>query len=260
MRKYKYLYPTYPDNLDKYEGIISNHKKYKVPVDRPVRIYCDGVYDVFHYGHARSLRQAKYLFPNVHLIAGVTSDKLTEELKGATVFDETERAESLAHCKYVDEIIENVPWIITDEFIKNHKIDFIAHDDAPYSHGDCADIYEKFKRRGVFIPIMRTKGISTSGIITKVVRDYDRYVLRNLDRGCTPKELNISFLQLNRLKMEKHVDKILKDVDIRLNSIKIELRIANKYWDRVIHRFLEKVSRLRGDNGNILEKIKEFIR
>lgn len=39
-----------------------------------------------------------------------------------------------------------------------NKIDFIAHDDLPYTSDDSQDIYAKFKERGMFVATERTEG------------------------------------------------------------------------------------------------------
>ncbi|AMD18674.1 HBL228Cp [Eremothecium sinecaudum] len=175
------------------------------PTDRPVRIYADGVFDLFHLGHMKQLEQCKKSFPNVTLVCGVPSDKVTHKLKGLTVLTDAQRCESLMHCRWVDEVIKDAPWCVTPEFLEEHKIDYVAHDDLPYSSADSDDIYKPIKETGKFLATQRTTGISTSDIITKIIRDYDKYLMRNFARGATRHELNVSWLKKNELEFRKHV-------------------------------------------------------
>ncbi|KAH7094599.1 hypothetical protein FB567DRAFT_7195 [Paraphoma chrysanthemicola] len=175
------------------------------PEGRPVRIYADGVFDLFHIGHMRQLQQAKTAFPEVHLIVGVTGNKETHKRKGLTVLSATERAESVRHCKWVDEVIEDCPWIVTAEFLEKHNIDYVAHDDLPYGADEGDDIYGPIKEKGMFLVTQRTEGLSTTGIITKIVRDYDQYIDRQLKRGTSRRELNVSWLKKNELDFKRNM-------------------------------------------------------
>jgi glycerol-3-phosphate cytidylyltransferase-like family protein len=38
----------------------------------------------------------------------------------------------LFFCRWVDEVIEDAPWVITNEFLEEHQIDYVAHDSLPY--------------------------------------------------------------------------------------------------------------------------------
>lgn len=176
------------------------------PTDRPIRIYADGVFDLFHLGHMRQLEQAKKSFENVELVCGIPSDKETQKKKGLTVLSDKHRIETLKHCKWVDEVIENAPWCVTADFLIKHRLDYVAHDDLPYASAGSDDIYKPIKERGMFLTTQRTEGISTSDIITKIIRDYDKYLMRNFARGATRKELNVSWFKKNELEFKKHIN------------------------------------------------------
>lgn len=38
--------------------------------------------------------------------------------------NERERYDAVKHCRYVDEVVEGCPWLITPEFIEEHQVYF----------------------------------------------------------------------------------------------------------------------------------------
>lgn len=164
---------------------------------RVYRVYCDGVFDLFHLGHMQMLEQAKTMLDSTgartHLIVGVNSDEQVHAFKGKTVMNHALRVNSVRHCRWVDEVLEDAPWVLTDDYLSAHRIDFVAHDAIPYTDAASGsqDVYAAVKAKGMFMETRRTDGLSTSDIIVEIVRNYDEYVVRNLQRGYTTQELNV---------------------------------------------------------------------
>ena len=192
-----------PEEYKKYRPVGF---KFNIPEKgKRARIYADGVFDLFHLGHMRQLEQAKKALPNAQLVCGIPSDEETHKRKGWTVLTDEQRVEELKHCRWVDEVIPNAPWCVTPEFLAEHKIDYVAHDDLPYASSDSDDIYKPIKEKGMFLTTQRTSGVSTSDIITKIIKDYDKYLMRNFSRGATRQELNVSWIKKNELDFKKHI-------------------------------------------------------
>lgn len=56
------------------------------------------------------------------MCVSVCSDELTHKYKGFTVMTEDERYEALRHCRYVDEVVRDAPWTLTQDFLEKHQV------------------------------------------------------------------------------------------------------------------------------------------
>ncbi|XP_058188983.1 ethanolamine-phosphate cytidylyltransferase-like [Rhododendron vialii] len=136
-----------------------------------VRVYMDGCFDLMHYGHANALRQAKAL--GDELVVGVVSDEEIITNKGPPVLSMEERLVLVSGLKWVDEVIDNAPYAITEEFMNRlfneHKIDYIIHGDDPCLLPDGTDAYALAKKAGRYKQIKRTEGVSSTDIVGRIL-------------------------------------------------------------------------------------------
>ena len=160
--------------------------------NNPVRILTEGVFDCFHYGHARLLEQCKKMFKHVYLIVGVCADVDVTREKGKPIMSAEERAECVRQCKWVDEVIVNSKWLVDIEYLDKLGCKYIARDSDPYPCGDINDMYEPFKKVGRFLGTERIGSISTTVLIGRVLSNYDYYMEESIKKGFKPRELGIN--------------------------------------------------------------------
>ena len=128
---------------------------------KEIRVFVEGAFDLMHYGHANAFRQAREV--GTYLVAGVNSSKTIEQAKGAPpVLTDKERSTVVRACKWVDEVIEETPYVMTPEYlnwvIETYHIDYVIHGDDPCIGPDGKDVYAHVKAIGKFRTIPRTEG------------------------------------------------------------------------------------------------------
>ncbi|KAK9986370.1 hypothetical protein SO802_031321 [Lithocarpus litseifolius] len=136
-----------------------------------VRVYMDGCFDMMHYGHCNALRQARAL--GDQLVVGVVSDPEIIANKGPPVTPLKERMIMVNAVKWVDEVIPDAPYAITEDFMKKlfdeYNIDFIIHGDDPCVLPDGTDAYALAKKAGRYKQIKRTEGVSSTDIVGRML-------------------------------------------------------------------------------------------
>ena len=114
----------------------------------PVRVWCDGCYDIMHFGHANQLRQAKAM--GDYLIVGVHSDEEVQRNKGPPVLTEQERYKMVRSVKWVDEVVEAAPYTTELETLEKHDAEFCVHGDDITLSADGRDTYHIVKAAGKY--------------------------------------------------------------------------------------------------------------
>lgn len=88
--------------------------------------------------------------------------------------------------KWVDEVIPNAPYEITEEFMhrlfNEHRIDYIIHGDDPCLLPDGTDAYALAKKVGRYKQIKRTEGVSSTDIVGRILA-FTRDI--KTDKGCS---------------------------------------------------------------------------
>lgn len=116
---------------------------------REIRIWMDGAFDMMHYGHMNAFRQGRAL--GTKLIVGVNSDESITACKGKPVNTDSERIKTVEGCRWVDEVVTDVPYIMNEDYlayvIEKYRIDYVVHGDDPCIV-DGKDVYETARKLG----------------------------------------------------------------------------------------------------------------
>ena len=130
-----------------------------------IRVYVDGVFDLFHYGHIAFLKKARAL--GDCLLVGVCADNdELEAYKRRPIFTMEERSACVAACRYVDEVLPDVPFFIDRGWIEKHTIHLVVHSDD-YSQEQLEYYYTVPMEMGIFRTVRYTQSISTTEIIRR---------------------------------------------------------------------------------------------
>lgn len=118
--------------------------------------YTTGVFDLFHIGHVRLLRNAKAICDK--LIVGVSTDELVSYKNKSAVIPFSERIEIVSSCRYVDLAVSQNSMDKIDAY-KRYKFDIMFVGDDWYESKKWKEIDDDFKDlniRVVYFPYTKT--------------------------------------------------------------------------------------------------------
>jgi len=132
------------------------------------RVWCDGCFDMTHFGHYNFMRQAAGLADELYV--GVHNDEEVLKNKAQPVFTLQERMELVSACKWVTKAIPDAPYTTEVEWLKRFECESAVHGDDLVLNSQGIDCYAAVKDAGLFCTVPRTKAISTTNLIGRMLR------------------------------------------------------------------------------------------
>lgn len=131
------------------------------------RIYCDGIFDLFHLGHLKHLQQIHEYFREepIHLIVGIISDNVATGYKRKPILNEKQRLKIISSCIYTSSCFITDVLIITEDFMNAHRIDYVIHALTDADKQKQSIFFEIPRKMNKFIELEYNVGISTTQII-----------------------------------------------------------------------------------------------
>lgn len=136
-------------------------------MEKNERVWVDGCYDLFHYGHANGLRQASSMGGGVVLALHSNASILRN--KGLPVMEDVERYEVARSCRWTTVLVEDAPYVTDMELVKRHGCSMVFHSNDTVNDADGNDCYRDARASDAYGEFDRTLGISTTEIVGRLL-------------------------------------------------------------------------------------------
>ncbi|MFB6555439.1 adenylyltransferase/cytidyltransferase family protein [Streptomyces sp. NPDC056405] len=117
-----------------------------------------------HPGHVVLLKAARDF--GVRLIVGVLSDEVVAGYKRRPIMTLAERVAVIEACRYVDVVLPDAPYRVTNEFLDRHGIDVVVHGDDLTADA-VEEVFGPVVAAGKLQLVRYTAGVSTTDLIQR---------------------------------------------------------------------------------------------
>jgi len=135
---------------------------------RIMYVYASMVADLIHFGHVAFLERVYQigLDKGLKVLVGLHNDEDVASYKRKPILKMEERKSVVEAIRYVDKVIVNAPLVLTDQFMKDNRIELVVHAHDPSDNSNDRE-YAAAISANKFERLEYTKGISTTEIIAR---------------------------------------------------------------------------------------------